>query len=90
MAEKKMYFKDIHLMKCPACLPDINPTENLWRILSRNVYIIWKLRCNKDEIWNASLEAVQFVLYEETQRLIKSLDERLKRLISEHEALISY
>lgn len=48
----KIDFKDICLLKLPACLPNLNPTENLWRILKRKVYIHGQQFNNRDELWN--------------------------------------
>lgn len=57
----KMIFKDTNSMKLPVYSPYLNLTKNLWNILKRNVYISRWLFTNKQELWNAILDAVQSI-----------------------------
>lgn len=80
----KMGFKDTHLIKQTVCLP-----ENLQPIL-KEAYIDEQNFTSKDEVWNAFLYAVQFVLYEEIEQLSKPMNERFIKLVLEYGACISH
>lgn len=49
ITEKDFFFKDSHLLKWPACLPELT-AEKLGEILKRNVYISGQQFTNKDDL----------------------------------------
>lgn len=50
-----MDFKDTSLMTWLTCSPELNPTENVWNILKRNIYNDEGQFTNKMKLWYAIL-----------------------------------
>ena len=45
------------VMQWPAGSPDLNPIENQWIILKRNIYSCGRQYVSKDDLWDAILTA---------------------------------
>lgn len=73
--------KNINLMNWPACSPDLNPIENLWGILVRQVYKNNKQYKSIDELWNAVQESWYSIEPETFQNLINSMKNRIFEVI---------
>ena len=74
-------FKDDHLMKWPACSPDLNPIENFWSIIKKVIYSDGKQYSSKEQLWEAIQGAAHNVSKEDITNLTKSVDRRLLILI---------
>ena len=50
------------LMKWPACSPDLNPIENIWSVLKRQVYRVGRKLSSKYALWEAILDAARVII----------------------------
>jgi DDE superfamily endonuclease len=80
--------KGITVMDWPAQSPDINPMENLWSVLKQNVQKtgpknLQELRDSIEKEWS-------LIGHNYLWTLIKSMPERMKRIIEAHGRSIKY
>ena len=80
---KKAWFreKNIQVMECPACSPDLNPIENLWGILSRKVYENGKQFEYTLDLKTRIREAWIEISIETTPNLVTSMSSRIFEVI---------
>jgi len=71
----------VQVMEWPACSPDLNPIENLWGILVRNVYCDNKQYETVEELKSAVLRAWSNVDGDCLGRLVESVPRRLIEVI---------
>jgi len=45
--------EEVDVITWPALSPDLNPAENLWSLIARNVYTAGVQYENEDMLWNA-------------------------------------
>ena len=83
-ASTKAFFREneINVMEWPACSPDLNPIENLWGILVRDVYAHNKQYGNVNELKVAIQQAWNNVKVETLENLVKSVPNRLIEVIN--------
>ncbi|XP_076048296.1 uncharacterized protein LOC143029529 [Oratosquilla oratoria] len=70
------------LMTWPPCSPDLNPIEQLWSILKREVYEGGQQFTSKDALWNKIVAVASTIKPSQIKRLTSSVDSRLLRVIS--------
>ena len=75
-------FKEDKFMIWPPASPDLNPIENYWSILKRQIYIGGRQYAWKDELWCGICEASKSITANEIQKLSKSVDGRLVEILS--------
>ena len=79
--------KDDNLMIWPPCSPDLNPIENLWLILKKEMYVAGKQYNSIDELWNAITNAARNVSKDSIKALTSSVDCRLLSVIKKRRRL---
>ena len=65
------------IMTWPPCSPDLNPIENLWSIIKREVYKEGKQYTSLNSVWEAVVAAAHNVGREQIKKLTESMDGRL-------------
>ena len=68
------------LMNWPPATPNLNPIENFWGIIKRNVYAENKQFHSKDDLWRAIVNAAKEIDPNIIKKLT-SVDERLLKVI---------
>ena len=71
------HFVNDRIMACQAVSPHINPIENLWSMLKKELYKKGKQYCTCDELWKAICDAGKRVDREYIRNLTNSVDTRL-------------
>ena len=74
--------KDHTLMTWPPCSPDLNPIEQFWSILKRDVYEGGQQFTSKDALWNKIVEVARTITPSQISRLTSSVDSRLIKVIA--------
>ena len=74
--------KDQTLMTWPPCSPDLNPIEQFWSILKRDVYEGGQQFTSKDALWNKIVEVARTITPSQISRLTSSVDSRLIKVIA--------
>ena len=82
--------KNIDLLEWPALSPDLNPIENLWGILVREVYKDGKFFASVLELKNAIIQAWTQVDQNIIKRLISSMENRVNEVIDKKGQCINY
>ena len=77
----KFGFKEARLMVWPACSPDLNPIENFWSLLKRNVYEDGKQYSSKNCLWEAIQSCAAAVDKDTIKTLTDSMNNRLVKVI---------
>ncbi len=83
-----MGIKGEKLMLWPPSSPDLNPIENLWSILKRNIYEGGRQLASKKLLWEAILTSCKEIQAETRQKFSSSMDVRIVKVISK--TVISY
>ncbi len=83
-----MGIKGEKLMVWPPSSPDLNPIENLWSILKRNIYEGARQLASKQLLWEAILTSCKEIQAETLQKFSSSMDVRIVKVISK--TVISY
>lgn len=80
----------VHVVEQPALSPDLNPQENVWRILSMAVYANGRQFQSKEEMKSAIIEnwdnTDPFVF----KRLVDSMPHRVSKVIYKHGVYVGY
>lgn len=77
----KKGIKDHRLMVWPPASPDLNPIENVWSILKREVYRDGQQYTSKNSLWEAIVAAAGNIEGETIRKLTSSVDTRLMKVI---------
>ena len=80
--------KDERIMQWPAQSPDLNPIENLWSIIKRQVYPGGKQYSSVNELWQAIQDVCTALEPQTIENLTKSMDDRHFRVIQANGAYI--
>ena len=70
-------FVDDRLMVWPAVSPDLNPIENLWSIIKKDLYKEGKQYCLINELWDEITKVAQSIDKDTIKNLTSSVDKRL-------------
>ena len=70
-------FVDDRLMVWPAVSPDLNPIENLWSIIKKDLYKEGQQYSTHDKLWEAIYDAAKRVDNDTIKNLTDSVDKRL-------------
>lgn len=73
---------NIKVLTWPSCSPDLNPIENLWGLIVRQVYKNFKQYNSINELWNAVQDAWYEIEPEYLQNLINSMKNRIFEVIN--------
>jgi transposase len=82
--------KKISTLSWPARSPDLNPMENLWGILVRDIYADCRQFDNVDQLKEAIQEAWDRVPLDQLSRLVKSMSNRMIQVIERHGKVTDY
>lgn len=80
----------IKVLDWPACSPDLNPIENLWGLLVRDVYRNNKQYSSINELKSAILRAWNRINLQTLQNLARSVPRRLVEVVKVSGASINY
>ena len=88
----KLWFQDnkIDLLDWPACSPDLNPIENLWGIIVRDIYHEGKKYNNTNELTEAILKSWNSVPEETLKKLSNSMYRRVFMIGAKKGSSIGY
>ena len=75
------YFEDsnIELLEWPPQSPDLNPIENIWALLDKNITI--ENRRNRDEFFKSLVDAWNNLSLDVLKNLVESLPRRLEAVV---------
>ena len=62
---QQLGFSGPRFMKQPECSPDLNPIENIWSVLKRQVYWDGRKFSSTDALWEAILDAARSIIAEQ-------------------------
>ena len=90
--ETNVWFKDskIDVLDWPACSPDLNPMENLWAILVRDIYAENKQYNTVQELKTAIVSAWSRIEKKCTDNLLSSINSRIFQVINRSGGLTDY
>ena len=88
----KQFFNDnkVQLLGWPALSPDINPIENLWAIMVRQVYGQGKQYLNKTELKTALKAAWENIAASTMESLVNSMPKRCVQVVQRKGSLSDY
>ncbi|CAL9698388.1 unnamed protein product [Knipowitschia caucasica] len=73
--------KEVKIMTWPPCSPDLNPIENLWALIKRDLYREGKQYTSLNSVWEALVVTAQKVDCQQIKKLKDSMDGRLLSVI---------
>lgn len=75
--------KNKKIMVWPPSSPDLNPTENFWSLLKRNIYADRRQYTSKNQLWNAIISSASDIMDSDhdIQNLNNSVDDRIIEVI---------
>ncbi|CAL9697540.1 unnamed protein product [Knipowitschia caucasica] len=73
--------KEGKIMTWPPCSPDLNPVENLWALIKRDLYREGKQYTSLKSVWEALVVTAQKVDRQQIKKLTDSMDGRLLSVI---------
>lgn len=82
--------KNFEVLEWPPCSPDLNPIENLWGILAKQVYSGGRQFKTVSELKNRIKEAWEQIPRETLENLVKSMPQRIYQLILNKGRQIKY
>lgn len=82
--------KEIEVLQWPACSPDLNPIENLWGIVSRDVYSKGRQFKSVSELKARITQSWDQLPVETLQNLVKSMPHRIFEVILSKGRQIKY
>lgn len=82
--------KGISVLKWPACSPDLNPIENLWGILARDVYRGGKQFNKVNELKQAIERSWSRIKSKDLKNLVNSMPNRVFNCIQRNGAKVDY
>lgn len=82
--------RDEKIMTWPPCSPDLNPIENLWALLKREIYSEGKQYTSLNSVWEAVVAAAQKVDRQQIKNLTESMDRRLITVIEKKGGYIGH
>ena len=71
----------IDVLDWPAYSPDLNPIENLWSYIVRNIYADGKVYDVVDELWEAIQQCWESIHKKIIKALVKSMPKRMINLL---------
>ena len=74
-------FTGSKLMKWPSSSRDLNPIENMWALVKRELYSGGKQYRSQSELWEAIKKATPAIKPETVKCLTNSMDDRLIKII---------
>lgn len=80
----KLGIKDEKLMIWPPSSPDLNPIENFWSIIKRDIYSDGRQFSSKETLWQAIDTAARAVPHDTIKKLTDSMNSRLFEVIKGH------
>ncbi|KAF4673376.1 hypothetical protein FOL47_010622 [Perkinsus chesapeaki] len=81
---EKNGFKGKKVLEWPSLSPDLNPIENYWSLLKREVYRQGTQYDSVHSLWSAIEDAAKKITPEEVKKLTCSMDKRLTKLLQLH------
>ena len=90
VTKKSLVEWGLHVLKWPANSPDLNPVENLWKLLSDAVYANGKQYISIKELEKAIKEAYEKIDPDQLENLVKSMEKRLALVLLKQEEKIKY
>ena len=82
--------KKVSTLDWPARSPDLNPMENLWGILVRDVYADCRQFANVNQLKKAIQRAWDRVPLDQLSRLVSSMPNRMIQVIERHGKVTDY
>lgn len=82
--------KNIKILEWPACSPDQNPIENIWGILTRNIYADNRQYESVFHLKEAVIDAWKSITEEMRKNLVDSMSDRIFELIQKNGGLTHY
>ncbi|KAG1536131.1 hypothetical protein G6F49_013039 [Rhizopus delemar] len=83
--------QDFHVMKWPPQSPDLNPIENMWKLLKRRLFRSYDCPpCGIHELWDCIGHTWYQITAEECQKFIKSMPDRCSAVIEANGFYIGY
>ena len=80
----------IDVLDWPAYSPDLNPIENLWSHIVRNIYAGGKTYDNVDELWEAIQQCWENIPKKIIKSLVKSMRNRMVNLLENGGRTLKY
>ena len=77
----KKGIKEDHLMTWSPASPDLNPIENYWSLLKRELYVGGKQYSSKESLWNEMVAITKRLRSNVVQNLTATMDSRLVKII---------
>ena len=68
-------------MTWPPSSPDLNPIDNLWALLKREIYSEGKQSTSLNSVWEAVVASAQKVALQQIKKLTESMNGRLITVI---------
>lgn len=81
---------DNKIMQWPAQSPDLNPIENLWSTVKRELYPGDKQYTSVNQLWKAIQKVCANIKPEEIKKLTQSMDDRLFKVVQKNGKYIKY
>lgn len=82
--------KNVNVLDWPACSPDCNPMENLWRILVRKIYANGRQFESRDELKAAIILEWRRIRTNTLENLVKSMPNRIFEVIRRNGGVTDY
>ena len=81
MVKDKIDELKIDVLDWPAYSPDLNPIENLWSYIVRNIYADDEVYDDGDELWEAIQQCWESISKKIIKALVKSIPKRIINIL---------